>query len=92
MKKDLNSKTILIASINGKIVDSVRYGIKSGVCILERLSVDPSQQKRGIGKKLVIEVGKQVYRKAHKIYLETGLLAGDLVRFYSNLGYSGEQF
>lgn len=58
--------------------------------MLERLFVDPEYQKMGIGKELVLEVEKQVRFRAHKIYLETGLLADELLKFYSRLGYSGE--
>ncbi len=39
---------------------------------------------------LVSEVEKRVKGDAHKIYLETGLLASNLLMFYTKLGYSGE--
>lgn len=66
------------------------YQTLASVCHLERLSVNPDYQNQGIGHKLVREVETMVAGKAHKITLETGLLASELVKFYSRLGYSGE--
>ncbi|TNF53724.1 GNAT family N-acetyltransferase [bacterium] len=90
VRKDFNNKHILVAEVKGRIVASVRYEIRSGVCCLEKLSVAPEVQGRGIGRTLVLEVEKEVKDKAHKIYLETGLLAHDLLVFYTRLGYSAE--
>lgn len=87
---DFIHKTILVACVVGMVVGSVRYTIKSGVCVLERMSVLPSFQKRGIGKKLVETVEQQSGPQAHKIYLETELMANDLIRYYTGLGYSAE--
>lgn len=90
VKKDFKTKCILVAEADGKITGSVRYIIKGGVCILDRLSVLPEFHRSGIGRKLVAEVEKQSLNKAHKIYLETGLLADNLIKFYTKLGFSGE--
>ncbi len=90
VKKAFQNKVILVAVRDEKIVGSIRYYIKTGVCFLERLAVDPACQKQGIGSALVQALEKQARGKAHKIYLETGLLAEDLIKFYSKLGYSGE--
>jgi len=90
VRKDFQNKHILVAEVKGRVGGSVRYMIKAGVCILEKLSVVPELQGSGIGRALVTEVEKQARDKAHKIYLETGLLADNLLRFYTKLGYSGE--
>lgn len=90
VKKDFNSKRIIIAETDGRIAGSVRFSVKAGVCFLERLSVSPDLQEKGIGKKLVKEVEKRAGKQAHKIYLETGLLANNLLMFYTRLGYTGE--
>ncbi|BCG64324.1 MAG: [ribosomal protein S5]-alanine N-acetyltransferase [Methyloprofundus sp.] len=87
---DFKRKSILVASRGGKIVGSVRYQINLGVCVFERLSVDPMYQQQGIGQQLVRKVEGLAVLQAHKIYLETGLLAAELIKFYSGLGYSGE--
>lgn len=90
LRKDFHSRTVLVAEINNRLAGSVRYGIKGGVCILERLSVAPELQGSGIGKALVKAVESRAATHAHKIYLETGLLANNLLMFYTKLGYSGE--
>ncbi len=90
VRRDFHNKHILVAEVEDRLAGSVRYAIKAGVCILEKLSVIPDLQGNGIGRALVTEVEKQVSRKAHKIYLETGLLANNLLMFYTKLGYSGE--
>ncbi len=90
LRKDFDNRTVLVAEINNRLAGSVRYGIKGGVCILERLSVVPELQGSGIGKALVKAVESSAATQAHKIYLETGLLANNLLMFYTKLGYSGE--
>jgi len=90
IEADFSHKVILVAETGGRIAGSVRYAIKGGVCILERLSVSPDIQRSGIGRQLVGEVERLAFPSAHKVYLETGLLADDLLKFYSALGYSGE--
>ncbi len=90
LRNDFLNRTILVAEIEDRLAGSVRYGIKGGVCILERLSVVPELQGRGIGKALVKSVESSVAKQVHKIYLETGLLANNLLMFYTKLGYSGE--
>lgn len=87
---DFRLKTILVSENSGGISGSIRFSVKAGVCIIERLSVLPKQQGKGVGRALVTAVEKHVTGKAHKIYLETGLLAHNLLLFYTKLGYSGE--
>ena len=60
------------------------------MCHFELLSVHPDYQKQSIGQQLVVEIESLVAQQAHKICLETGLLASDIISFYSRLGYSGE--
>jgi ribosomal protein S18 acetylase RimI-like enzyme len=89
--EDIRKKTVLVAEdMGGFIAGSIRYSLNAGVCIFDRLSVHPSHQGRGIGKLLVHEVERSVAAKVHKIMLETGLLAEQLLIFYTRLGYSGE--
>jgi len=90
IQHDLEHKTILVACKENRVVGSVRYDINLGVCHFELLSVHPDYQKQSIGQQLVVEIESLVAQQAHKICLETGLLASDLISFYSRLGYSGE--
>jgi GNAT superfamily N-acetyltransferase len=90
MRKDVKCKSIIAAYVDDSPAGSVRYYNKGGVCIIERLSVKPSLQGEGIGRGLIAEVENRVAGSAHKVYLETGLLASNLLVFYSKLGFSGE--
>jgi ribosomal protein S18 acetylase RimI-like enzyme len=91
VQADFKRKSILVACRGDKIVGSIRYQMNLGVCAFERLSVDPMYQQQGIGQQLVLKVeALAASLQAHKIYLETGLLAAELIKFYSGLGYSGE--
>ena len=90
VRTDLRLKTILVSENGSGIAGSIRYSVKAGVCIIERLSVIPKQQGKGVGRALVKAVEERAEGKAHKIYLETGLLAHNLLLFYTKLGYSGE--
>lgn len=90
MRKDMLYKSIIAACVGGSLAGSVRYYNKGGVCIIERLSVTPELQGKGIGRSLIAKVENRVAGMAHKIYLETGLLASNLLTFYSKLGFSGE--
>jgi GNAT superfamily N-acetyltransferase len=90
MRKDVSVKKVIAAHIDGNPAGSVRYSIRGGVCIIERLSVKPEIQGKGLGRGLIMEVEKQVKGLAHKLYLETGLLASNLIMFYTKLGFSGE--
>jgi len=90
VREDSHRKNILVAESRGMLSGSIRYVIKGGVCVIERLSVHPDYQGNGIGRALVSEVEHRAKGDAHKIYLETGLLAGNLLMFYTRLGYSGE--
>jgi len=87
---DIDRKECLVAEHDRKVCGSIRYLIKGGVCMIERLSVHPDVQGKGIGRALVGEVEQDVKGDAHKIYLETGLLAHNLLIFYTRLGFSGE--
>ncbi len=91
VRNDINRKTVLVAEdLSGLIAGSIRYSLNAGVCALDRLSVHPTHQGRGVGRLLVREVERSVAGKVHKVFLETGLLAEGLLMFYTRLGYSGE--
>ncbi len=90
VRQDNRLKKILVAEWNSVLSGSIRYSIRGGVCAIERLSVSPDHQGNSVGRALVSEVEQRAKGNAHKIYLETGLLANNLLMFYTKLGYSGE--
>lgn len=90
VQKDIVVKSVLVANCGKTLAGSVRFTIKSGVCMIERLSVDPRSQGKGIGRALMETVEKMACGHAHKLQLETGLLEGHLIGFYVRLGYTAE--
>lgn len=90
VRNDIDAKSVFVAYGSDGLAGSVRFAIKSGVCLIERLSVHPRLQGNGIGRALMETVEKQACGHAHKLLLETGLLAGHLIRFYAKLGYAAE--
>lgn len=50
----------------------------------------PNYQGTGIGSALLAEVEHRMKKKAHKLHLETGLLADNLAAFYTKRGYAQE--
>jgi len=92
MRRDVKYKSIISAYVEERPAGSVRYYNKSSVCIIERLSVIPEPQRKGIGRGLIAEVENQVARMAHKIYFETGLLASNHLMLYSKLGFGEKPY
>jgi GNAT superfamily N-acetyltransferase len=56
MKEDFQMKTIFKATLNDKIVGSVRGFEEKGIYYVKRLMVHPDYQNKGIGKKLMIDL------------------------------------
>jgi N-acetylglutamate synthase-like GNAT family acetyltransferase len=77
---------ILKATIEDKIVGSVRAFIRDGVCIIGKLIVKPELQNRGIGKRLMKEI-ESVYSQAKRKELFTGHKSIKNLELYNKLGY-----
>ena len=86
IKEDFQRKTILKATLNDKIVGSVRGYEEKGTCYVERLMVHPDYQKKGIGKKLMTEL-EQYFLSCDRFDLYTGSLSLENIRLYESIGY-----
>lgn len=83
---------IFIAKANKKIVGfcwAIWYEhIKNkGVGIIEELYVDEGYRRKGIGKKLVDNVLKFLYKKSIVVFVTTGSEMKDTQRFYESMGF-----
>jgi len=89
IKRDLDSKHVLIALMDGVPVGSVRYyELEGGIGYLTRFGVKPECQRGGVGKALVkaVEDGcREMGLRA--IMLHTSARMTNLVRFYYAAGY-----
>jgi len=83
---DFSRYTFLKASLDGRIVGSVRACEQDGTCYIGRLIVDPGCQNRGIGRQLMAAI-EAAFSHVERYELFTGHLSERNLYFYKKLGY-----
>ncbi len=86
MEADLDHQLVLKASIEGRIVGSVRGYTEGGTCFIGRLIVHPATQNRGIGTQLM-EAIETRFGRAERFELFTGHKSARNLQFYEKRGY-----
>ena len=86
IQTDFENQLFLKASIEGRIVGSVRGRLDNETCHIGRLIVHPEFQNRGIGGRLMKEIEDR-FSQAARFELFTGHLSERNLRFYGKLGY-----
>lgn len=87
IQADFDDQLFLKASVDGRIVGSVRAHAEGDTCHIGRLIVHPDFQNRGIGTRLMTEIEGRFYR-ARRFQLFTGHWSERNLRFYRSLGYA----
>jgi len=89
IRKDILTKQVLVAVLDGKIVGTLRYQILADLTVyLTRFGVLPSFHRAGIGQSLMNEVDDQLIKAGvNRIFLYTAAKNKDLVRFYYGRGF-----
>lgn len=89
VKKDIDTKLVLIALSNGEPVGTVRVEIRPDrTAVLTRFAVKVSNQNAGIGKQIMNLVDRIMIKKNVKnIHLHTGSKVTPLIRFYYGRGF-----
>lgn len=89
VKKDIDSKIVLIAFSDGVPVGSVRVEIlDDNTAYLSRFGVKVTSQNNGIGKSIMNLVDRIMKKKGVKrIELHTGAKITSLIRFYYGRGF-----
>ena len=86
LKDEFNSKIVLKAVFNGKIIGSVRAFLKGETCYIGRLIVHPDFQNQGIGAKLMNGI-ERFFSDAKRFELFTGYKSALNIHLYQKLGY-----
>jgi GNAT superfamily N-acetyltransferase len=87
MRADIDTQLVLKASIEDRIIGSVRAKVQRGTCFVGRLIVHPDFQNRGIGRQLMKELERTV-SQVTRFELFTGIRSERNIAFYQKLGYS----
>lgn len=87
--KDIETKHVFVAVLDGQVVGSVRIEIKEdSTAYLSRFGVDSEIQSKGIGRALIAEVDKLMEASGIKtLCLHTASRMLSLVRFYYGQGF-----
>ena len=83
---DFQRQTFLKATMDGRIVGSVRAYTWEGTCYVGRLIVHPSVQNQGIGTRLLSEI-ERVFDQAKRFELFTGHRSERNLYLYQKLDY-----
>lgn len=84
--KHITEAVLLKAVLQSKIVGAVRGKEESGACVIERLAVLPSLQRRGIGSRLMSAIEAR-FPNVDRFVLYTGHRSCGNIRLYQRLGY-----
>jgi chorismate mutase-like protein len=87
MLEDFKTYTILKATLDNRIIGSVRARMTGDVCHIGRVIVEPLYQGRGYGVQLM-EAIEAAFPRALEFELFTGAGSAANIRFYTNRGYS----
>jgi ribosomal protein S18 acetylase RimI-like enzyme len=79
-------KTVLKATLDQRIIGSVRGFQKQGTCFVERLIVHPDFQGRGLGTGLMQRL-ERTFPEARRAELFTGYKSERNIRLYKRLGF-----
>lgn len=86
LRDQFRFKRFLKASINGRVVGSVRAFEKEGTCYIERLIVDPEHRRQGMGTALLNHI-EAAHPAARRFELFTGHKSINNLRLYERIGY-----
>lgn len=89
VKRDIDTKVVLIAFSDGAPVGSVRVQVfDDGTAYLSRFGVKVTSQNNGIGKSIMNLVDRIMMKKGvTRISLHTGAKITSLIRFYYGRGF-----
>jgi ribosomal protein S18 acetylase RimI-like enzyme len=87
LRQEFTRKTVLKATLEGRIIGSVRGFQQGDTCHVERLMVHPEFQGRGLGTALMGHL-ERAFPQARRAELFTGHKSELNIRLYERLGYA----
>ena len=81
---------VLVATVDERVVGSVRGEMVEGVCLVGRLVVEPELQGAGIGRALAMAIESH-FPAAPRFEIFTGHLSAGPLHLYESLGYIRER-
>lgn len=88
MERDMARLTVLKATVNGKIVGSVRGKVEGAVGCIGRLVVAPEFRRKGLGTRLMQEMERRLAPRCELLEIFTGHRSLSNIRLYERLGYA----
>ena len=85
-KETFKTHVVLKATVDGKIVGSVRVLTEDGTCHVGRLIVHPDFQNLGVGTELLLEIERS-FSSCSRFELFTGSISVRNIHLYEKLGY-----
>lgn len=86
MEQDFQKQVVLKATLDGRIVGSVRAHVREGTCYVGRLIVHPDCQNQGLGKQILKAI-EDHFGEVGRYELFTGEKSERNLYFYQKLGY-----
>jgi ribosomal protein S18 acetylase RimI-like enzyme len=86
VREHIARHVVLKAVVDGRLAGSVRGVVTDRVCEVCRLSVDPTEQRRGIGSALIVAI-EQRFPDVEAFELFTGNRSVENLRLYDRHGY-----
>ncbi|MFG2000193.1 GNAT family N-acetyltransferase [Spirillospora sp. NPDC048911] len=89
LRKMLGADSVVLKAVAGqRLVGAVRAQFSDHTCLIGRLVVVPDMQGRGIGRRLMEALEREVIARADACVLFTGHLSDGNLRLYRRLGYA----
>ena len=87
-KLKVDQDLFLVGEVDGKIVASVMGGYEGHRGWINYLAVHPEHRRKGLGKKIMLEVEKRIKEKGcPKINLQVRASNYDVIAFYNAIGF-----
>lgn len=86
----IDGGVVLVATLDDRVIGSVRGEMVEGVCLVGRLVVEPELQGAGVGRALSMAIETH-FPEAPRFEIFTGHLSAGPLHLYESLGYIRER-